>query len=187
MTSGYACSLRLIHWLMAILIIGLLGVGLYMEDMPASPDKYALYDLHKSFGIVALVFILLRLTARFTTSIPAPLPTHQGWEGVLARLIHITLYATMILMPLSGWAMSSFGGHPVALFGVNLPSLVAPDKELGGLMRSIHGLSANIMIGAITLHILGALKHHFIDRDATLARMLPSRKATGCSACRCDP
>lgn len=173
MTDRYPCLLRALHWLIALLILGLLAVGFYMEDLPASPDKFAIYGLHKSIGIVVLGLVIIRILARLRGPIPPPLPSHKKWEVNLAHLIHGIFYLAMLGMPLSGWAMSSAGGHPVTLFGLNLPPLVGEDKALGAIMRDIHGILALIFVGGIALHVAGALKHHFIDRDGTLTRMWP--------------
>ena len=185
MTDRYACALRCLHWIIAALIITLLAVGFYMEDLPNGPDKFEIYGLHKAIGIVVLGLVIMRIITRLSTPIPPPLASHTPWVVRLALLIHLIFYVAMVGMPLSGWAMSSAGGHPVSLFGWTLPPLVAENKELGQQMRDLHGLFATTFLVTIGLHILGALKHHFIDKDGTLARMLPGRKNGGCTSCQC--
>ncbi len=187
MTDTYPCLMRLLHWIIGLLIIGLLALGFYMSDLPNTPDKFAIYGLHKSLGIVVLGLVIVRVLTRLRATVPAPMTTHRKWEVGLAHAIHAVFYVSMIGMPLSGWAMSSAGGHPVVLFGIPLPPLVGEDKALGQAMRDLHGLFADVFVVTIGLHVAGALKHHFIDRDGTIARMLPGhRKDGGCTSCQCS-
>ncbi|MCB9987899.1 MAG: cytochrome b [Rhodospirillales bacterium] len=162
------------HWVIAFLIVGMLALGLYMEEMERSPEKFELYGIHKSFGILVLALVVLRILWRFMNATPAPLPNHQRWEVVLAKSVQGILYLMMMVMPLSGWMMSSAGGHDVAFFGLfTMPPLVEKSKEIGEIASEIHEVAAWIMIGAIVLHVAGALKHKLIDKDGTVARMLP--------------
>ncbi|MGE4313424.1 MAG: cytochrome b/b6 domain-containing protein [Pseudobdellovibrionaceae bacterium] len=162
------------HWVIALLIIGLLCLGLYMDTLEFSPSKLQLYDLHKSFGITVLLLISLRLLWRLSRTYPLHLLTHKKWEKVLARLTHVALYICAFAMPLSGWAMSSSSGYGAHIFGLfNLPAITPESKDLTGLFKEIHALTAWGLIGLIGLHFAGALKHHMIDKDATLRRMLP--------------
>lgn len=160
------------HWAVAILIFGLLTLGWLMADIPPSPAKFQMYAVHKSFGILVLGLAVLRLAWRQMTRQPDPLPTHKPWEKILAHGTHYALYALIILMPLSGWVMSSAGGFPASFFGLfALPAIVPKDKALFDLMQGVHGALAWLIFGLVTLHIAGALKHHFIDRGKTFLRM----------------
>lgn len=187
--AGYACPLKILHWVIGLTIIALLGVGLYMSDLPPDAFKWQLYGLHKGIGILVLAAVLIRLSVRISTQTPAPLPTHQQWEKGLAKVTHVFLYLAMFGMPLSGWAMSSAGGHPVSVFGIGIPPLLPENKELGGLFNQIHELLGYALIVAIGLHVAGALKHAIIDRDDTLKRMLPScgKCCGGECACKTKP
>ncbi len=159
---------RLTHWLMAILIIGLLYVGLYMSDLPDSPDKFALYGLHKSFGVIALGFVTFRLIWRLMTITP-DLPD----QLLLSRLSAPILYLAMITMPVSGLTMSQAGGHPVSIFGwYTLPTLIDKNPALGKLAWQIHGYAGKIFIALICLHILAALYHQLILKNNLLGRMI---------------
>lgn len=165
------------HWVVALFMIGLLAAGLYMADLAPSPFKFSLYFWHKSFGIAVLALASLRLLWRFANIAPATPETHKKWEKVLAKAAHVLLYACMFTMPLTGWAMSSAKGFPVSVFGwFTLPNIVAPNKGLGAAMAEAHELVAYGLIGLIALHAAGALKHHIIDRDPTLRRMIPFGK-----------
>jgi cytochrome b561 len=173
----YGTVAKSFHWLVALLILGLLVVGMTMVRMKMGPDMFKLIGLHKSTGLVVLGLATLRVLWRFTNRHVASLPNHQQWEKLLASLVHWLLYAAMFVMPLSGWIMSSAKGFSVSFFGLfTMPDLVKPDENLAALMIKVHNVSAYTLIVIIGLHIAGALKHHLFDRDNTLLRMLPCFK-----------
>ncbi len=166
------------HWLTALLVVGLLCVGLYMTGLDFSPDKLKLYGLHKAFGITVLALVVLRIGWRVFTPRPGEIETHKGWEVRLAAVIHFFFYAALIAMPMTGWIMSSAASYPVSVFGLfTLPNIVGPDENAVDLMKDVHEFLAYILIAAIILHVAGALKHHVIDRDETLRRMIPFMSA----------
>lgn len=159
------------HWLMAILIISLLAVGLYMTDLTIGIQKLKLYGLHKAFGILVLILAILRIIWRLSNK--TPMLRIPKLELIAARLAHLALYAFMLAMPLSGWLMTSAAGLPPSFFGLfTLPSLVAPNDELRELFAQAHEWLAYGLITLIIIHTLAALKHHFIDKDDILRRML---------------
>lgn len=170
----YGLIAKLFHWCIALFIISLLGVGLWMSDLDiaTAPYKFEVYALHKSFGIVVLCLMVGRLCWRVYNMNVMPHANHQKWERHLAKIVHALLYIVAFIMPLSGWAMSSAGGHGVKLFGLPLPSLMDKNPELGAIFKGIHEFGGYLLIGIVALHALGALKHHFIDRDDTLKRMI---------------
>ena len=170
----YGTLSKSLHWVIAVLILGLILVGLYMQALPDSPDKFALYVRHKSFGLLVLWLAGLRLLWRFYTKRPAPIEGHEKWEKFLSKTIHIFLYAAMFGMPLTGWVMSSAAGYPVPFFGFQMPDIVPKNAELSGLANKAHFFLAYLLMTAIFLHVLGALKHHIIDGDETLERMAPN-------------
>lgn len=171
-TAKYALNLRILHWLIAILIIGLLIVGLWMEGLGADPIRPQVYMLHKSFGIVVLALVVARIAARLKNGKPPFTQPITKWEKVLISGVEYLLYAGMLLMPLSGFLMSSFGGHPVSLFNLwTIPFPFEKDPELGKLFRMIHGYIGYAMIGLIGLHVAGFLKHLVIDKVNLLRRM----------------
>lgn len=170
--SRYDPVARTFHGVMAILMIGLLAVGLYMSDLDPSPAKWQLYGLHKAFGITVLALVILRILWRATHTPPAALAAQAAWERGLARLVHYLLYFGMLVMPVSGYIMSSAGGHDISIFGLfNLPLLIDKNEQLGGLAKEIHEIAGYSLIAAVALHVVGGLKHHLIDRDVTLPRM----------------
>ena len=169
------------HWLIAILIVGQLAVGKYMTGLEAGdPVRFALTQWHKTFGILVLAFATLRLLWRFTHEPPPEIDTVPRWQRRAAHAAHIGLYALMISIPLTGWALVSVSPLDVDtyLFDVipwpHLPvaeSLRTEDVE--HLVDRWHELGANLLILILLAHVGAALKHHFVDRDAVLARMLP--------------
>jgi len=172
--TQYGSVAKFFHWLMFLLIAALLTVGFIMTGMENSPDKFRIYGLHKSIGAMVLVLALLRLIWRMRNTVPALPEWMRRSEQFLAHASHAVLYALIIVMPLSGWLMSSAGGFTVSVFGLfTLPNLVAPDKALAEALRDLHGLLAYVIIGLVTLHALAALLHHFYYKDNILRRMLP--------------
>lgn len=173
-SENYGVVAKSFHWVIALLVIGLLGVGLYMESLDPSPLMFKLSFWHKSFGIAVLALVVLRVLWRVTNTHPHSLPTHAGWEKVLAKVTHGLLYLALFAMPLSGWIMSSAKGFSVNVFGwFTLPDLVGESDQIASIARSIHGYAGYTLIVLIGLHFAGAIKHHVIDKDSTLRRMLP--------------
>ncbi len=165
-----------LHWLMALMIIGGFAVGLYMTGLKLSPDKLKLYSWHKWSGITVLALALIRIGWRLSHPAPAPLPGQPLWQLRAAHYTHLALYVLILAIPLSGWLYSSASGYPVVYLGIKalrLPDLVAKDKELATALKQLHELLNWTMAALVTVHAAAALKHHLIDRDGTLRRMLP--------------
>ncbi len=163
------------HWLLALFIAGAFGVGLYMVDLPRSPGRSQLYDWHKWAGLTILALSALRLAWRLTHRPPPELPA-PAWQAWAARRTHQAMYLLFFAVPLVGWGYSSAAGASIVWFGVlPLPALLAPDKALAETIKPLHGLLADGLIVLVGLHIAAALKHHLIDRDGLLQRMLPGR------------
>jgi cytochrome b561 len=162
---------KLLHWVMAILIIGMLICGLYMVDLPIGLQKLKWYGWHKEYGFLILGLVSLRLIWRLINITPElSLPL---LEKIAARLAHWAFYGFMFLMPLSGWLVSSAAGIPASFFGLfTMPNLIAPNEDLLQIFRWVHYWSAYALMGLIVIHIVAALKHHFIDKDEILKRML---------------
>jgi cytochrome b561 len=175
--QSYGLAAKTFHWIIGLLILTLLCVGLYMVRLKPSPGMFKIFALHKSLGITVLALATLRIIWRFANINPVLLPNHQQWEKILAKLTHGLLYLAMFVMPLSGWIMSSAKGFSVSVFNLfTLPDIVKPDDALSHFALQVHNFSAYTLIVLIGLHVAGALKHHFIDRDRTLLRMLPCTK-----------
>lgn len=160
-----------LHWVMALGIAGTFCFGLYMADLPLSPQKLKLYNWHKWAGMTLLALALLRLLWRLTHRPPPDLPM-PGWQQRVAHAAHWALYALFIAVPLVGWAYSSAAGFPIVWFGVlPLPDFVPADRLLAERIKPWHGALAWTLVAVVALHVAGALKHHFIDRDGLLRRM----------------
>ena len=167
-----------LHWLVGLTFIGLMALGIYMEETHA----YEFYDLHKSIGALLLLLVVPRIVWRFMQGFPAADGDATPAAQKLAKAVQYLLLAGTLLMPVSGIMMSAFGGHGLAVFGMGIfpenpdpsnPGEVIPfNGALAQVGHVIHGLGGKLMILAILLHLAGALKHHFIDKDKTLVRMV---------------
>ncbi len=174
-TDRFGGVAKLLHWTMATLLIGMLALGLYMHELPLSPAKFELYALHKSFGITALALVLLRLGWRAVDPPPPAVASIPSQQVKLATAAHWALYFCMAAIPLTGWCMAAASGTPVDMFGTGLllPNPVGADEDLLIAFRILHDLFGKLLMALLAIHIGAALKHHFIDKDATLRRMLP--------------
>lgn len=161
----------LLHWLIALLVIGMLIFGMVLDSMPRGEEKGQLMMYHKSLGLLIFVLASWRLVWRLLNGTLKPLPTHKPHEILLAHWVHWILLIATILMPLSGVVMSIAGGRPLVFFGLTMGPFDFKSETLGQFAGSAHGIIALVLIVAIGLHVLGALKHVIIDRDDTLARM----------------
>jgi len=162
-----------LHWLVALALFASFGLGIYMHELPLSPDKLKFYSWHKWAGVTIFLLVLFRLLWRLTHRPPAPPADIPAWQHVAAEAVHWMLYALMIAIPLSGWLMSSAKGFQTVYFGVlPLPDLLAKNKELGETLTTVHQVLNFTLAGLVLIHVGAALKHHYIDRDGVLARML---------------
>ncbi|HSO45352.1 MAG TPA: cytochrome b [Rhodoferax sp.] len=167
-----------LHWLLALVIVAMFGVGAYMTDLPFSPQRLKLYNWHKWAGVTFLALTVLRLLWRATHRPPA-LPaaiaqTMPGWQNRAYHATHHLMYLLFFAVPLMGWAYSSAAGFPIVWFGqIPLPDLLPVNKELAELIKPLHKYLALALMALAGLHIAAALKHHWVDRDGLLHRMLP--------------
>ena len=170
--SSYGLVSRANHWISAALFIALIALGIYMHELPKSPEKFELYDLHKSLGIGLFVLMMLRLIWLKISPNPEQI-SHTKFERILGHAVKGILYLAMILLPISGWIMSNSGGHEVAFFDFFvLPQIVGENETIHQISEAIHGTAGPLMIIIVLLHIAGAFKHHFVYKDETLKRML---------------
>lgn len=166
----------LLHWLLGIAIVAVFAVGLYMADLPFSPQRLKLYNWHKWAGVVILGLSLVRLLWRLIHR-PPELPSSiqnamPAWQRTAHHATHHGLYLLFFAVPLLGWAYSSAAGFPIVLFGVMpLPDFVPVSPDLAEALKPLHKLSAFAMAALVLLHVAGALKHALIDRDGLLGRM----------------
>lgn len=170
----YHLSLRIVHWLVAFLVSVMLICGFTMTSLDAKnyPIKWQLYGWHQDLGILILLLMLFRLVLRHLTIIPAVSREFSRIERVGASVVHYLFYGILIIEPVVGYLMSSYGGHDVYFFGIKVPMLVSLNKELAGRFAELHEIVAFILIFTIALHVLGALKHLYIDKKDIIHRMV---------------
>jgi len=170
--THYTRTAVALHWGIAALVIILIAAGWIMTDMPGSPAKLQVVTWHKWGGITVLALFFVRGLWRLTHPAPPPVAA-PVWQQRSAQAMHALLYAMLLLQPLSGWLFSSAAGRQVVYLNlIPLPNLVARNPPLGAVFKELHGAGGTLLAVIIALHALAALKHHFVDRDDTLRRML---------------
>lgn len=171
----YGAMAKWLHWVVALLALTILSLGYYSTTTDDHTVLKNIFFFHKSLAVTLLPILLFRLMWRWFN----PTPKHAGISGLqtlTATLVHYLLYIALFTMILSGWGMSSWGGHPVSFWGLNLALPVEIDKPLGHLLATIHLWAAWTLFCLIVLHLLAALYHHFFLRDNVLTGMLPQKK-----------
>ena len=169
----YARTAVALHWLAAAFIVSGFAVGLWMTGLAFGPLQVRWYAYHKWIGITVFLLAALRIAWRWRHPPPPPVPM-PPWQRRAAAATHMLLYALMFLIPLSGWTYSSATGISVVYLGlVPLPDLVAKDKGLAAVLKAVHGTLNYTLLALVIVHAGAALKHHIVDRDGVLARMLP--------------
>ncbi len=174
----YTSTAKALHWVIALMIVGMLLLGFLIQDMPFSPRKLQWISWHKWIGVTIFLLVLLRLGWRWRHP-PPPLPASMpAWQRWAAHAGHWLLYGLMLAIPLSGWLMSSAKGVPTVWFGVlPLPDLLSRDPALGERLQQLH-FSLNIgLMAVLVAHVGAAIKHHVVDRDDVLLRMLPGNQS----------
>lgn len=167
MAIKYHITSRIIHWVMALIIIGLLASGVFMVNFLESTDSSRgnFYNLHKSFGVIVLILIFLRIFNKIINRPPALPGTIHKHERILAYIGHHLLYLSMLLMPFSGYLMSNSYGYSVKLFSISLPNLVEKNYEIAGIFASTHQYLGYFTIALLAFHISGTLKHKYLDKN----------------------
>ena len=172
--DSFGSLAKLFHWVMAVLIIGVLLVGLSLEEFENTPDFRTIITYHKEFGILVIALAVLRLGWKVLDISPSLPDTMSDKAKKAAKLGHCALYFLMFALPISGLMASSAAGYPVSMFGwFDLPMLLEQNKELSHDIKEFHELMANALIGLLVLHIGAALVHHFYYKDDILKKMLP--------------
>jgi cytochrome b561 len=177
----YTTTAIVLHWLIAVLLLGQFVFGLLLGDIPRGAPERGLYvNWHKSSGIVIGLLVVLRIAWRLSHT-PPPLPAAMpAWQRLASRLTHVALYLCMLVMPLSGYLASNFSKHGVKLFNlVRLPPWGPDDKALYSLFNQTHQFTALLLALFVGLHVLAVAKHMLVDRDGLLWRMWPRRGAGG--------
>ena len=167
----YGSIAIVLHWVLALALVGCFCLGFYMTELPISPGRLRLYNWHKWVGITILSLSLLRLLWRLTHQPPEDIRM-PSWQKGMARGVHGLLYLLFVAVPFAGWAYSSAAGFSIVVFGVlPLPDFVPVDKALAEAIKPWHKGLAWAMALLALAHIGAALKHQFIDRDGLLSRM----------------
>ena len=193
-TTSYTKTAKVLHWLIAIGIFGMFALGWFMSELPKEAPKQMAYDLfnlgiytwnlteeisprtfyfnlHKSIGVTIFALILIRILWRITHRPPALLASYKAWESKLASGAHHLLYLLMVALPLSGVIMAIYSKYGIKWFGLELIKGL-DNKDMRELFYEAHEIIGLIILLVIIVHIIGALKHKFIDKDDTLKRML---------------
>ena len=170
--NSYGLIAILLHWIIAILMIGLIILGLYMTRIPISLNKLKYFGWHKEFGMLVLMLVIIRVAWRIINTTPG-LNELPRWEITAARTVHILFYLLMFALPMSGWLITSAAGLPVSFFGwFTFPNLITANETQRIVYTEIHEWLSYALIGIVCLHVAAASKHLIINRDEIMQRML---------------
>lgn len=169
----YSGVSKTLHWVIALLAFSQLAMGKFFEV--EADEGEGLFGWHTALGLLVLVLMIVRLGWRLTHNVPGLPRNTPGWQQVAARATHIAFYALLIALPLSGWLLTSVEGDPVSFFGwFGVPALPVPGGEASeDLIEEAHEVLGNVLLVLAGIHVLAGLKHHYIDRDDVLRRMMP--------------
>ena len=173
----YSRPARLFHWLTVAMVVALVIISLFMEALPLGPEKFLLYNFHKSLGLTVMVIALLRLVWRRIMP-PPPLPVAmKSWERSCARASHATMYILLLVQPVVGVVHSWATDYPIVVYGLfAIPNPMSADAALKELLEEVHEILGWGLVALVAVYVAAALKHHVIDRNDVLHRMLPSIK-----------
>lgn len=178
-SASYGWLAIVIHWSAALAVLGLFALGFWMVDLTYYDEWYRRApNIHRSIGILLFALMVFRLLWRFSAASPNPVATHKRWEALSARAAHVVLYVLVFVAMVSGYLISTADGSSISVFDwFEVPSITGQIKGLEDTAGQVHYWSTWALVGLTLVHAAGALKHHFIDRDETLRRMLrPARR-----------
>ncbi len=167
-----------LHWLVAVLVFILIGLGIYMVDIPrATPERAFFYNLHKSIGLTTGIIVLIRFWWRRKNP-PPELPAFMpAWQVTASKISHALLYTCLIMMPIAGFSASQFTKYGVTYFGLfKIPPMGSENKVIYDLLQGVHENTAYVLMVLVIVHILAALQHALIKKDGIFQRMLPGRQ-----------
>ena len=172
-TSSYGLLAIILHWLVAVGVIGLFILGLWMVELNYYDPWYRRApDLHKSIGVSLLFIMLVRLVWRWTNQKPLPFPGNSQSEQRIAGIVHVILYCLIFSVMLSGYLISTADGRPIEVFRIfTIPATLTGIEQQEDIAGTIHLIFGIMLISLSGLHALAALKHHFVNKDRTLLRM----------------
>ncbi len=173
-SSHFGVVSIVVHWLVALTVFGLFGLGYYMVGLSYYHEWYRLApDIHRSLGILLFMVVLFRVVWRFANPVPEPLPTHTRWEVISAHLAHMLLYILLFVAMVSGYLISTADGSSISVFNwFEVPSVTGQVKGMEDVAGDVHYWSTWAIVILAGLHALAAVKHHILDKDNTLRRML---------------
>jgi cytochrome b561 len=176
-STDYSDTAKFLHWIVALIVVGLIPLGVIMGELPRGPLQNKLFALHESFGLLMLALMLVRITVRLRGAPPAD-PTLTRREQIMSRAIHHALYSLLLLIPLLGWfALSAYGLGP-SFFGFGpLPALLSKNETLSKLLFSLHEFGGFLIGGLVILHVMGVAKHAFSTHSDIMSRMLWRRQS----------
>ncbi|NIA71118.1 cytochrome b [Pelagibius litoralis] len=171
----YGAVAQTLHWVTVALFAAIFALAWIQDGLPLSPEKIRLINLHKSVGVTILVLAVLRLVWRWYSAPPVLPAGMAGWELQLAHASHVALYVVLLAQPTIGILHSAAANFPVVVFGLfTLPALIDPSEEVKVILGQAHYWLANAILALVAVHVLAALRHHFVVKDAVLKRMLPA-------------
>lgn len=177
--ARYSRGAIALHWIIAALIVLNFILVWVAEELPKE-ERGALMGNHKAIGLTILTLTVVRILWRLMRKPPPLLETLKTWEAALSKVVHVLMYGLMLAIPLAGWGMSSIyaKGAPINMFGLfGFPAMpIAHEKSTQELFHELHEITATIMLVLLALHVGAALKHHLIDKDGTMRRMVPWMK-----------
>jgi cytochrome b561 len=171
----YTITMRWLHWVSALAVVGLLGVGFVLGyvDLPDGPGKDRLYNLHESFGVALWCLVVIRLLLRQISGVPVQPASMPRWMRLGSGLNHAALYALLLLQPVAGLLANNAGGYGLELFNVlTVPNLVGKNDHLSDLLFKMHEIGGLALAGLVGLHVVAAAYHGVIRRDGVVSRMV---------------
>ena len=172
---SYGLVSRVNHWSVALVMLGMLGSGLVLEHAPLARETAgAIMDWHKAIGVTVLLYGAWRVAWRLYERFPAAASAMPAWQERASKAVHVLLLVAIVAMPLSGIFMTLYNDRSIDVFGLVIPAQGSVEW-LAESAEAVHEIGANVLLGLLALHVGAALKHHLVDRDATLRRMLGGR------------
>jgi cytochrome b561 len=170
---SYPLFARVLHWITAVLLLILIGLGVSMTRWIPDDQKIRVYSWHEWVGITVFALTAIRLMWRLTHRAP-PIDV-PAWEKLVAGAVYVAMYLILIAQPIVGWLMSTAFGFPVVYLGlIPVPAPVSEDRELAERLQGVHETLAYLLAALFIAHVTGVLYHHLVRRDGVLSRMLPS-------------
>jgi superoxide oxidase len=173
--QGYGPPAKALHWAMFLILVCVCALQEFKGIYPRGSDgRAAMYAAHYFLGLVVLALVLPRLVVRFMGVTPQVVPALPLWQERASRAVQWGLYALMVAMPILGWIAASAKSGPIALLGIDLPRLIAPDKAIATQFKDIHEFLVNIIYALFALHVAAAIYHHKVRKDNALRLMMRS-------------